>query len=52
MGVEWELAAFVVRALAAHRQNSEAFAIVSNILFLLAPLWINAYVYMTASRLI
>lgn len=52
MGVGWELAAFVVRALAADRQDSEAFAIVSNILFLLAPLWINAYVYMTAGRLI
>ncbi|KAF2642685.1 hypothetical protein P280DRAFT_540584 [Massarina eburnea CBS 473.64] len=52
MGVSWELVAFITRALGAHNQQSLAYAFVSTLLFLLAPLWINAYVYMTAGRLI
>jgi hypothetical protein len=52
MGVAWELIAFVLRALAAHNQQSSVLAITNTLFFLLAPLWINAYAYMTAGRLI
>ncbi|KAF2706984.1 RTA1 domain-containing protein [Pleomassaria siparia CBS 279.74] len=52
MGALWELVAFVSRAMAAHNQQSAALSFVSNIFFLLAPLWINAFAYMTAGRMI
>ena len=52
MGVSWEFISFTLRALGAHNQQSQAYSFASTILFLLAPLWINAYVYMTAGRLI
>ncbi|KAK7182642.1 hypothetical protein DPSP01_011469 [Paraphaeosphaeria sporulosa] len=52
MGVSWEFIAFVTRALGAHDQQSQAFSFTATLLFLLAPLWVNAYVYMTAGRLI
>ncbi|KAF2471871.1 uncharacterized protein BDR25DRAFT_333856, partial [Lindgomyces ingoldianus] len=48
----WEWASFITRALGSHNQQSLALAFVSQLLFLLAPLWINAYAYMTAGRLI
>jgi hypothetical protein len=51
MGVAWELIAFVTRALGAHDQQNIGYATVSSIFFLLAPLWINAFVYMTVGRL-
>ena len=52
MAVVWELIAFVTRAMGAHNQQSQALSYVSNIFFLLAPLWLNAFAYMTAGRLI
>lgn len=52
MGIAWELVAFIARALAALDQQSQAYAYISHLLFLLAPLWINAFIYMTAGRLI
>lgn len=52
MGTAWELIAFITRSLGAHNQQSLAYAFVNSIFFLLAPLWINAYVYMTVGRLI
>ncbi|CAI6331109.1 unnamed protein product [Periconia digitata] len=52
MGASWELVAFITRALGAHQQDSQPLAYTSSLLFLLAPLWINAYIYMTAGRLI
>ncbi|KAF2786236.1 hypothetical protein K505DRAFT_330487 [Melanomma pulvis-pyrius CBS 109.77] len=52
MATAWELVAFVTRAMGSHNQQSEALSFVSNIFFLLAPLWVNAYAYMTAGRLI
>jgi hypothetical protein len=52
MASAWESAAFILRALGSHNQQSETFAIASQLFFLLAPLWINAFVYMTAGRLI
>jgi hypothetical protein len=52
MGVGWEVIAFVTRALGSHNQQSLALAFISTFFFLLAPLWINAFVYMTAGRLL
>lgn len=52
MGVSWEFGSFVLRALGAHDQQSQGYSLASTITFLLAPLWINAYIYMTAGRLI
>lgn len=52
MGAAWELASFVTRALGAHNQQSQSLIIVSQLLLLLAPLWVNAFAYMTVGRLI
>lgn len=52
MGVIWELASFILRTLGTRDQQNEAYATASTLLFLLAPLWINAFVYMTAGRLV
>jgi hypothetical protein len=52
MGASWEFVAFVTRALGAHDQQSQAYSFTASLLFLLAPLWVNAYAYMTAGRLI
>ncbi|KAF2116441.1 RTA1 like protein-domain-containing protein [Lophiotrema nucula] len=52
MGVLWETLSFIFRALGAHHQQSTPYAFAANLLFLLAPLWINAFAYMTAGRLI
>jgi hypothetical protein len=52
MATAWEFAAFILRAAGSRNQQSEALSTASQLLFLLAPLWINAFVYMTAGRLI
>lgn len=52
MGGLWETAAMVFRALGALDQQQIAYATVHAILFLLAPLWVNAFVYMTFARLV
>jgi hypothetical protein len=52
MGAIWELASFILRTLGTRDQQNEAYATASTLLFLLAPLWINAFVYMTAGRLV
>lgn len=50
MGAAWETAAFVIHCLGVKDQQQQNYATIWNILFLLAPLWINAFVYMTFSR--
>ncbi|PLB46365.1 hypothetical protein P170DRAFT_477246 [Aspergillus steynii IBT 23096] len=52
MGALWELLAFVFRSLQTRQQNNESWATAHTVLFLLAPLWINAFLYMTIGRLI
>jgi hypothetical protein len=52
MGALWETIAFVVHSLGARDQQQIAYASVWNVLFLLAPLWINAFVYMTFARMV
>ncbi|KAJ4286384.1 hypothetical protein N0V88_008051, partial [Collariella sp. IMI 366227] len=52
MGGVWETLAFVIHALGARDQQQLAYATVWNVLFLPAPLWINAFVYMTFARMV
>jgi RTA1 like protein len=52
MGCIWETIAFVTRALGAHNQQSNAFALISTLFLLLAPLWVNAFCYMTLGRMV
>ncbi|KIA75996.1 hypothetical protein HK57_00173 [Aspergillus ustus] len=52
MGSLWELGAFIMRSLFAKHQDNETYDTVFTILFLLAPIWVNAFLYMTLGRLI
>lgn len=52
MGATWEFFSFLLRTLGTRNQQSLAFAIVSQVLVLLAPLWINAFLYMVLGRMI
>ena len=52
MGSLWEMTAFILHSLGAKDQQNIAYATVYNVLFLLAPLWINAFVYMTFARMV
>lgn len=52
MGALWETIAFVVHSLGSKDQQQIAYATVWNVLFLLAPLWINAFAYMTFARMV
>ncbi|KAK6851906.1 hypothetical protein PG995_012031 [Apiospora arundinis] len=50
MGATWETVSFAIHALGSRDQQNMAYASSAQILFLLAPLWINAFVYMTFTR--
>ncbi|KAH8684775.1 RTA1 like protein-domain-containing protein [Tricladium varicosporioides] len=52
MGVAWEFISFATRAAGAKLQQSVALATVNQLLFLLAPIWINAFIYMIMGRMI
>ncbi|KAL9487834.1 hypothetical protein ACSS6W_000111 [Trichoderma asperelloides] len=52
MGALWECFCFILRTLGAKNQQNSTYVTVSTLLFLLAPLWINAFAYMVVSRLI
>lgn len=52
MGSAWEFISFCLRAAGAKNQQSQPLASVSQILFLLAPMWVNAFDYMVVGRMI
>ncbi len=52
MGALWETIAFAIHAAGSLDQQQIAYATVWNVLFLLAPLWINAFAYMTFARMV
>lgn len=52
MGGIWELTGFALRVCAIHDPYSGAFHSSMGVIILLAPLWINAFVYMALGRLI
>ncbi|KAH8590580.1 RTA1 like protein-domain-containing protein [Bisporella sp. PMI_857] len=52
MGALWEFASFSIRAPATRNQQEDGYVYPSVILMLLAPMWINAFVYMVMGRMI
>ncbi|KFA74033.1 hypothetical protein S40288_05177 [Stachybotrys chartarum IBT 40288] len=52
MATLWETLAFTFRAISAKNQQSDGIYLVFQIFILLAPLWINAFAYMTLGRMI
>jgi hypothetical protein len=52
MGVAWEFVAFTARAYGALNQQSFAAAYIAQIFLLLAPMWVNAFIYMVLGRMI
>lgn len=52
MGAAWESGGYIVRTLAVTQQKNSAFQTIQQLLILLAPLWINAYIYMLLGRMI
>lgn len=52
MGAAWETIGFALHAAGAHDQQNAGYATAHNLLFLLSPLWINAFAYMTFSRMV
>lgn len=52
MGTTWEFVSFSLRAAGSRNQQSTALAMSAQILLLLAPMWINAFIYMVLGRMI
>ena len=52
MGSLWECGGYIFRSLAVAAQKNEAWATAQSLFILLAPLWINAYVYMLLGRMV
>lgn len=52
MACLWETIGFILHALGTKDQQQVGYATAWNILFLLAPLWINAFAYMTFARMV
>jgi hypothetical protein len=50
MGAAWETIGFVTRTFLRAHPASTAFGALSQVLILLAPLWLNAFVYMILGR--
>lgn len=51
MASAWEVTGFTLRVLAARDLRSQPYAVGSNLLILLAPLWVNAFAYMLMGRM-
>lgn len=52
MATSWETAGFVFRVLGARDPRNELYNTGSQILVILAPLWVNAFAYMVMGRLV
>jgi RTA1 like protein len=52
MGSLWELGGYIFRSLGVTAQKNEGWVTAQALLILLAPLWINAYVYMLLGRMV
>ncbi|KAH6895985.1 RTA1 like protein-domain-containing protein [Thelonectria olida] len=48
----WETCAFIFRAISTKHQMSSGIYLVFQIFILLAPLWVNAFAYMTLGRMV
>ncbi|KAJ4270134.1 hypothetical protein NW762_001807 [Fusarium torreyae] len=52
MGAAWETIGFAFKTLGSHHQQSTTYVLLGQLFFLLAPLWINAFVYMAVARMV
>jgi hypothetical protein len=52
MGAAWEVIGYVTRTLSVRDQLNETFSTLQLVFIVLAPLWINAFVYMTFGRMV
>jgi hypothetical protein len=52
MGTAWEFGGFAVRAGGSKHQDKFVFSFISTLLILVAPMWINAFIYMVMGRMI
>ena len=52
MAATWELGGFAVRAAGTQYQGSLGLFFVQQVLILLAPIWLNAFVYMVFGRMV
>ncbi|CEI68927.1 unnamed protein product [Fusarium venenatum] len=52
MGAAWETIAFAFKTVGSRDQQNITYLTLGQILFLLAPLWINAFVYMGVARMV
>jgi hypothetical protein len=52
MGALWETTAFILHALGAQNQQLRAYAVIYQVLYFLAPIWVSAFIYMTLARLV
>lgn len=52
MGAIWETLSFIIRCISIQNPTSEGAFDPQYILFLLAPLWINAFDYMLLGRMV
>lgn len=52
MAASWEMGAFILHAYGSQDQQAQGYATGHQVLFLLAPVWLNAFVYMTFARMV
>ncbi|GJC86352.1 putative lipid transporter atnI [Colletotrichum liriopes] len=52
MAASWEMGAFILLAYGSKDQQQVGYATGHQVLFLLAPIWLNAFVYMTFARMV
>ncbi|KAF4952139.1 hypothetical protein FGADI_6935 [Fusarium gaditjirri] len=52
MGAAWETIGFAFKTLGSRNQQNTTYLIWGQLFFLLAPLWINAFVYMAVARMV
>ncbi|ENH69058.1 Sphingoid long-chain base transporter RSB1 [Fusarium oxysporum f. sp. cubense race 1] len=52
MGATWETIGFAFKTLGSRNQQNMTYLIWGQLFFLLAPLWINAFVYMAVARMV
>ncbi|EWG45433.1 hypothetical protein FVEG_06228 [Fusarium verticillioides 7600] len=52
MGAAWETIGFAFKTLGSRDQQNTTYVILGQLFFLLAPLWVNAFVYMAVARMV
>ncbi|KAF5555185.1 phospholipid-translocating ATPase [Fusarium mexicanum] len=52
MGAAWETIGFAFKTIGSRNQQNATYVILGQLFFLLAPLWVNAFVYMAVARMV